>query len=164
MVSDEKLEQFLDQQGIAWEITSDQQHFALANQWETIYGSVWRLGLRHTHGVRARQEYSQRSAEAFFIVPFLGDRAGPHGIGKRGPRTAAYECHWDGRLPNLSEFSYLDFFVSPPALNWTMLSTHEDDGLGGPYFIERAWLVPLSQEGEEKGPLKSISHTRHRLA
>src|SRR5437763_9175492 len=132
MVSDEKLEQFLDEHGVAWEIASEACHLALANEWESIYGKVWRLGMRHTKGVRARHEYSQRSAETFFIVPFLSKRANPHhAVGPNA--TAAYKCQHAGELPDLSEFAGLEFFISPPDLSWTMVHTHEDDAIGGPY-------------------------------
>jgi hypothetical protein len=141
MVTDERLEHYLAQQGVVWEVIPPFRQSALEGEWNSVYGDVWKLGLRRTHGVRAENEYSQRSATLFLIVPFLGKQAGPHGLGKRGPRTAAYECRGTGELPNLSEFSHLDFFVASPDLSWTMLHTHEDYSLGGPYFMERSWLA-----------------------
>jgi hypothetical protein len=146
MMSSEKLEQYLAGQGIAWTVIPFPRHAALENKWEAIYGDVWRLGLRHKHEARAEDEYARQSAPEFLIVPFLGDHAGPHDLGKRGPRTAAYECRGGTELPALSAFSVLDFFVSPPDLSWTMLLTHEDYALGGPYFIRQEWLVPPTRK------------------
>jgi hypothetical protein len=142
MVPDERLEQYLAQQGVTWELISGPRHTALEREWNALYGSVWKLGLRHRHGLRAEVEYSRRSATAFLIVPFLGPHVGPHSIWKPGPRTVAYECHGPGSLPDLSPFSNLDFFIAPTDLSWTMLRTHEDHDLGGPYFIDKDWLVP----------------------
>jgi hypothetical protein len=49
----------------------------------------------------------------------------------------AYACAGDGALPSLSPFANLDFFIAPPDFAWTMLHTHEDYALGGPYFPRR---------------------------
>jgi len=123
------------------------RHTALATEWESIYGKVWKLGLRYKHQGKALDEYSRRSAEEFFIVPFLGDHAGPTSLGRSGrQRTAGYECHGSGELPDLSGFSNLDFFVAPPDFGWTMLHTHEDYEFGGPYFVERDLLVPPTRK------------------
>jgi hypothetical protein len=105
-------------------------------------GNVWKMGMHCKREARAQYEYSRREAELFLIVPFLGDHAGPHGVGKRSPRLVAYECRGNGTLPDLAPFSDLDFFIAPPDLDWTMLHTHEDYTLGGPYFIDKSWLVP----------------------
>jgi hypothetical protein len=74
------------------------------------------------------------------IVPFLGKNGGPYSIGKNGPRKAAYECHGDGNLPDLSAFAETDFFIVPTDFSWTMIYTHEDNFWGGPHFVCKDWL------------------------
>lgn len=145
MLRDETLEKYLAEQGIAWETILADRHYALERQWHATYGRVWQDDLPHKHGIRAQDAYSRHSADVFLIVPILGNTAGPHGIGTPGPRTAAYECRGDGTLPDLSAFQNLDFFIAPPDLSWTMLHTHEDHVLGGPYFIELARLIPTTR-------------------
>jgi hypothetical protein len=136
---DDDLEHFLTQCGLAWSVIPLQQHFNLSNKWETLYGncSHW---LRQKQGAKAQFEYSHQSAARFMIVPFLGHFGGPHSINKRGPRKAAYECHGDGTLPELSAFAPTDFFVVPDDFSWTMIHTHEDFAFGGPYFVRKDWL------------------------
>jgi hypothetical protein len=145
MMQNEKLEDYLKQHGVAWAVIPASRHAALENDWHSSYGKVWDLGLRYKHGVRAQAEYAQQTTKAFVIIPFLGDSAGPHSIGKR-TRTAAYECLASSDLPDLSEFANMDFFISPPDLSWTMLHTHEDQGFGGPYFVQRKLLVPPARK------------------
>jgi len=138
-VADEILELFLTQCGLAWSIIPWQQHVSLNNEWETLYGNFHHW-LRKKQGAKAQFEYSHQSAEKLMIVPFLGNVAGPHSINKRGPRKAAYECRGNGAVPDLSSFANTDFFIVPDDFSWTMIHTHEDYGLGGPYFIRKEWL------------------------
>jgi hypothetical protein len=140
-VADERLEQFLTQCGLAWSVISWDRHVSLSNEWETLYGNFHHW-LRQKEGAKAQFEYSHQTAEMFMIVPFLSNVAGPHSIDKRGSRKAAYECHGDGTLPDLSAFALTDFFIVPDDFNWTMIHTHEDYGFGGPYFVRRDWLGP----------------------
>ncbi len=143
--ANENLEQFLTRCGLAWSIIPLGRHINLCNEWETLYGnfSHW---LREKQGAKAQFAYSQQSAEMFMLVPFLGKFGGPHSINKPGPRTAAYECHGDGTLPDLSTFASIDFFIVPDDWSWTMIHTHEDYGLGGPYFIRKDWLGPPTKK------------------
>lgn len=136
---DDKLEQFLTQCGLVWSVIPWERHMSLSKEWDNQYGNCQHW-LRNKQGAKAQFEYSQQAAERFLIVPFLGNVAGPHSINKRGPHKAAYECHGDGVLPDLSAFAGTDFFIVPADFTWTMMHTHEDHGLGGPYFIRREWL------------------------
>jgi hypothetical protein len=90
--------------------------------------------------VRAEAEYAGEAASRFFIVPFLDQRGVPQSIGDRHGVFCAYVC--TGTLVSLSSFAGRDFFVAPPDFAWTMIHTHEDHTLGGPYFSRAEWLVP----------------------
>jgi len=140
-VADESLDHFLSQCGLAWSGIPLERHVSLSNEWETLYGN-FRRWLRHKQGAKAQFEYSQQSAKTFMIVPLLGNVGGPVLISKRGPRTAAYECHGKGTLPDLSAFAGTEFFIVPDDWSWTMIHTHEDYGFGGPYFVRKDWLGP----------------------
>jgi hypothetical protein len=142
----ERLEEALTQQGIRWTYLSRDHQLTLANQWQAFYGQVWspKGWMRHKEGLKAQVMYGKEAAETFLIVPVLGSTIGPHATTHRGPGMWGYECHGSGVLPDLSRFCGLEFFISPPDLGWTMLHTHEDFGLGGPYFIRRDWLVPAN--------------------
>ena len=141
---DETLERYLAEQRVAFDVIDSSRHTRLESEWNAIYGNVWRLKLRHKCEAKAEDAYSRQYAIEFLIVPFLGDHAGPHGVGTPSPRTTAYACTGSGTLPRLAAFANLDFFVAPPDSSWTMLHTHEDYVLGGPYYVEREWLtVPI---------------------
>jgi hypothetical protein len=139
-IADERLEQVLTQCGLAWSVITWEQHVSVCKEWESQYGCGSKHGLRNKHGAKAQFEYSNRSAEAFLIVPFLGNIGGEYSISKRGPRKAAYECHGDGVLPDLSAFADTDFFIVPVDFSWTMIHTHEDYETSGPIFIYKDWL------------------------
>jgi hypothetical protein len=140
-MADESLDQFLTQCGFRWSVIPLERHASLNNEWEALYGN-FRNCLRHKQGVKAQFEYSQESTETFMIVPFLSNVRGPDFISKRGPRTAAFECHGNGVLPDLSAFAGTEFFIIPDDWSWTMIHTHEDHAFGGPYFIRKDWLQP----------------------
>lgn len=142
----EKLEAFLTECGLTWDAIPRERHQALAAEWQTVYGNCFEFRCRLREGGRAQFEYSQEVAECFMVVPFLSNVGGPHSINKSGPGTAAYQCQGDGRLPDLSSFKDIDFFIMPPDLAWTMIHTHEDHGFGGPYFIRREWVVPPTRK------------------
>jgi hypothetical protein len=145
--TDETLERFLTQSGLAWSVIPWERHVSLNNEWEDLYGDV-RHWLRHKQGAKAQFEYCHQAAELWIVVPFLGDVAGPHSINKPGPRQAAYECHGDGTLADLSAFADTDFFIVPDDFSWTMVHTHEDYDWGGPYFIRKDWLgLPTRTRG-----------------
>ena len=140
-VTDQRLEEFLTRCGLEWSVIPWERHMSLSNQWDAKYGNIQHW-LRQKQGVKAQFEYSQQSATTFLIVPFLGHFAGPDSINKTGARTTAYECHGEGPVPDLSDFANTDFFIVPEDFRWTMIHTHEDYGLGGPYFIRKEWLGP----------------------
>lgn len=140
LVTDERLEQFLTQCGVTWEVLDEREHIQLNNQWDEMFGTCFTRGVRYREGVKAQYEYSLERADRFLIVPFLGEFGGPHGIGKRGPRTAAYRCVGNGQLPDLSALAHIDMFVVPADWSWTMIHTHEDHTIGGPYLVRREWL------------------------
>jgi len=151
---DPELEKFFAEQGVAFEALPYAEHAKLERAWNDIYADVWRLGLRYKSGFRAERAYGVHGG-LFVLVPFLGDRAGPHGVGAAMPRTVAYRCKAPNVLPDFTQFAPLDFFVSPPDLSWTMLYSHEDAAFGcsaGPYYIERDSLVP---------PTRVAAHRKH---
>ena len=125
------------------------EHAELERQWKAVYGNVFTTGQRYMHGVRAEGEFAVHQAEQFVVVPFLGPIGGPHSIAKHH-QTAAYVC--DGDLLPLGQFCGIDFFVSPPDMEWTMIHTHEDYGFGGPYFVKREWLVDEPAAPRRSGP------------
>ena len=137
---DERLQNILAEHGVSWKVIPWDRHAALEKEWWSIYGNVWKLRRRHKHEDGASFEYANEFAREFLIVPFLGRFSGPHMIGRRDIHPAAYQCQGAGKLPDLSSFRNLEFFVAPPDYAWTMVHTHEDYTLGGPYYVRKEWL------------------------
>jgi hypothetical protein len=129
----------LDHCGVAWQRIADAKHHLLARRWKRVYGRLVADRLRFRQGVRAEAEFAREAANRFFIVPFLNERGVPQAIGDRLV-SCAYECA--GKLVPLGDFAGRDLFVAPPDFAWTMIHTHEDHALGGPYFSRAEWLVP----------------------
>lgn len=138
-IPNDALEQVLTQYRLAWSIIPWERHCSLSTEWDDLFGDIshW---LRQKRGGKAQYEYSQQAARTFRIVPFLGARAGCYSIGKKRQYMAAYECHGEGNLPDLSAFAPIDFFVAPADFDWTMIYTHEDESYGGPHFLRKDWL------------------------
>ena len=91
-------------------------------------------------GLNAEYEYSQVKWVHFLIVPFTSDvPRTPMSVRGRGKRLLdGYEC--EGHLTPLGPFCNAEFFVSPLDFSWTMVHTHEDHEIGGPYFLRREWI------------------------
>lgn len=102
-----------------------------------MYGHAFRPGLRHRHGAKALHEYLAEAPRQWVLVPFLANVPGTP-MHVLGPRLSAFEC--EGPLLELGEFNDVEFFVSPPDYAWTLVRTHEDFELGGPYFVRHEWV------------------------
>lgn len=90
------------------------------------------------HGPNANFEYEQQSCDYFLIVPFSAGVEGTP-ITPHAWRISAYECR--GSILPLGKFHCAEFFIAPPEFGWTMVHTHEDHALGGPYFLRQDWVV-----------------------
>ena len=139
MTSERKLEHFLTDNGFIVEWLSPEQTWALARDWQVVFGAAWEAECRMRTGYRAVHEYEQQSAGNFRIVPLSRHPGGPPEVSSHSHLKRGLECRGDAPLPNLSEFATLEFAVSPPDFAWTLVHTHEDHALGGPYFVRREW-------------------------
>jgi hypothetical protein len=89
------------------------------------------------HGNRADHEFGRQACDHYFVVPFSANVDGLP-IHVDNMMIGAYECR--GPLVSLAAFHDSEFFVCPPDLSWSMVYTHEDHSMGGPYFIRTEWL------------------------
>lgn len=114
-----------------------QESLAIDQNWRAIYGSAFVGKPRLRIGVKAEAEYAQNECSHYWVVPFNSDLAGtPVHVNERNRR--GFECR--GRLLSLSAFHLIEFFVCPIDFEWTMVHTHEDHSLGGPYFVRWQWI------------------------
>lgn len=134
---DESLQDDLSRAGVEWARLSAWEQVEAEAAWRRIYGRAFRGRPRLRHGAKADYEYGCQACDHYLIVPFSAGVVGlPVHVYRLG--IAAYECR--GPLIALGAFCDAEFFISPPDLSWSMIHTHEDHALGGPYFIRADWI------------------------
>jgi hypothetical protein len=136
-VRDEDLQAYLSQSGVQWDRRDETARLAAEQTWRSIYGSAFHGRPRLRHGSKAEHEYQQESCTHYLIVPFSAGVAGLP-VHVLGHRWDAYACR--GPLVPLGAFCDVEFFVCPTDFTWSMIHTHADHALGGPYFIRAEWL------------------------
>jgi hypothetical protein len=111
--------------------------------WRNIYAKAFVGRTRARVGAKAEHAYRTQHCDHYLVVPFT---SGVNGlpIHITGSQLAAYECR--GSLTDLSGFNNVELFVAPASFDWTMVYTHEDHALGGPYFHRREWLIDDADE------------------
>ena len=134
----DKLQEYLIGSGIEWNCLDEATHDAAESEWRSIYGIAFKGRSRLRKGAKAENECRQQSCMHFLIVPFSSNVEGIS-MDVLNQSIPAYECR--GTLVPLGGFRDAEFFVSPPDFEWTMVHTHEDHALGGPYFIRRDWVT-----------------------
>jgi hypothetical protein len=134
---DDELQDHLRRAGIGWNLLPERAVIEAEEAWRLIYGQAFQGQPRLRHGAKADHEYLRQPCTHYLLVPFsAGVRELPvHVLGRL---LGAYDCR--GPLVPLGAFCDVEFFVSPTDFSWTMIHTHEDHALGGPYFIRSEWV------------------------
>ena len=134
---DDELQQHLTRSNVQWRVLEESAHRDAEADWRKLFARPASGRRRVRSGAKAEHEYLQQPCTHFLIVPFTSNVEGfPMGV--QGQSLGAYEC--SGPLIPFGEFCEAEFFVSPLDFEWTMVHTHEDFAIGGPYFIRREWV------------------------
>jgi len=123
--------EYLADHGITSTEMTQKQSFAIQKQWTSKFGG-FRQGTRHKHGYRAVEQFLSEPSRDYVIL-FLSSRITAFPISTNQRPCAAFE--FAGSPVDLSAFNELEFAVFPNSYDWTMVHTHEDGSLGGPYFV-----------------------------
>ncbi len=134
---DDALQEHLSRFGIEWRFLEERAQFNTEAVWRSIFGEAFRGRPRLRRGSKAVHEYLQQPCRHYLIVPFTSNVEGTPMHVHRRPVIGAYECRGD--LVSLGEFCDAEFFVAPTDFEWTLVHTHEDYAIDGPYFIRREW-------------------------
>jgi hypothetical protein len=127
----------LSRTGVEWAQLPDPERVEAEAAWRRVSGRAFRARPRLRRGPKAEHEYRSQACDHYLIVPFSASVAGlPVHVYRQA--IAAYECR--GPLIALGMFCDAEFFISPPDLTWTMIHTHEDHAIEGPYFILADWI------------------------
>lgn len=107
------------------------ESFAITKRWTSIFGR-FTDGSPHLHSSKAVTEWLQ-TTETNLILLMLSSRIDAFPITTNHRSNSAYE--FNGNAIDLSQFHDLEFAVFPVTYDWTLVHTHEDGAMGGPYFI-----------------------------
>lgn len=136
--TDKQLQEYLDGGAVDWRLLDDRAAIDAELRWRTIYAEAFLERPRLLQGVKAEISYSQTDCTRYLIVPFISKVIGLPVQEKRTASISGYEC--SGTFVSLGRFCSAEFFVCPLDFAWSMIHTHEDHGLGGPYFIRAEWI------------------------
>jgi hypothetical protein len=137
------LQQYLTVSLVDWNRLDETAQRSKEDEWRSIFGKAFRAlpgrrwRPRFRRGAKAEYEYLSEPTTNFLIVPFSSNIKGlpMHLIGHS---MGAYECH--GKLLPLGAFCEVEFFISSIDFQWTMVHTHEDYAIDGPFFIRKEWV------------------------
>ena len=133
---DTRLSDLLESAGVLKRVLTEEERQEAEQQWREVYGDVFRRG-RVRQGSKADYEYSRQPPCRWLAVPLTSEVPG---TSLAPAARTAIGCECEGPLVPLGAVHHVEFAVAPVDLSWTMLYTHEDHDLGGPYFIRREWL------------------------
>ena len=127
----ESLLAHLTDHGVTLSEFSKKESFAVAKQWTSIFGR-FKVGTPHKHGLRAVNQYLSEPDDDLILL-FLSSRITAFPLSTNHRPCSAFR--WLGESLDLSAFHDLEFALFPNSYAWTIVHTHEDGSLGGPYFI-----------------------------
>jgi hypothetical protein len=133
--TDDELQEYLCQHRIEWKRLQESDCMDAETAWRRIYGHAFQKRPRVLRGVKAEHEYINQSCNEYLIVPFSANVPNLP-ISVHGRALAGYACR--GPLVGLGQFCDAEFFIAPHDFSWSMIHTHEDHALGGPFFIRAA--------------------------
>ncbi len=123
--------EFLAQKGISLVELSRTDSFKIQKRWTSIFAR-FKGSTRHCHGARAVAKFLDQT-DGELILLFLSSRIQAFPLHANPRSCSAFE--YAGPKVDLSEYHDLEFAVFPDTYAWSLVHTHEDFSLGGPYFI-----------------------------
>lgn len=128
-----------------WREVAADQHWSWLHRWMAIYKEFYAPERRRLRGARAIAEAQRLCNGSFLLIPCRD----PSSKAWSAVGTA-YFCE-GSLLPDLTEVShFVDAFISPEDLSWTLLYGHEVDVFGGPEFSYADWFSPACAERDLK--------------
>ncbi|TWU07792.1 hypothetical protein [Stieleria varia] len=122
---------YLMDNGVTLLELSRKESFAIAKRWTSVF-AVRSSRLRETVGLKAIDKWMCTTDDQLILL-FLSARVTAFPISDNSrPCTAN---RYIGPIIDLSAYNELEFAVFPESYEWTLVHTHEDGALGGPYFI-----------------------------
>ena len=127
----EDFHRYLAKHGVTLTELSRADSFGITRRWTSIFAAQ-SANLHETHGVKAIDKWLNASDDNLVLL-FLSSRITAFPISQNSRPCTAHR--YNGQIVDLSEYNELEFAVFPDSYDWTLIHTHEDCALGGPYFI-----------------------------
>jgi hypothetical protein len=126
---------------VRWQELAVDEHSSWLHRWLESYKEFYAPERRRLRGARAIAQAQKLCSGSFLLVPCRK----PSSKGWKAVGTA-YRCEGE-ILPDLTQVShFVDVFISPEDLSWTLLYGHEVDVFGGPDFSRADWFSAASTE------------------
>jgi len=122
---------YLSVSGVSFDEMSRGESFSVTKRWTSIFGR-FASGSPHLHGGAAVARWLQVD-ETDLILLFLSSRIEAFPISTNHRANSAFT--YRGNAIDLSNYHELEFALFPTSYAWTLVHTHEDGAMGGPYFI-----------------------------
>lgn len=127
----DRLFAYLSEHDVTLTEVPKKQSFAIQKRWTSVFGG-FKNGTPHKHGSRAIDQFLAEPAQSLILL-FLSSRITAFPISTNHRPCAAYS--YTGKPVDVSNFHELEFAVFPESYAWTLVHTHEDWSLGGPYLV-----------------------------
>ncbi len=127
----EEFHRYLADRGVTLTEFSRKDSFAITKRWTSVFAAK-SDNLRETHGLKAVNEWLATIDDQLILL-FLSKRITAFPISENQRRCTANR--YSGPVIDVSAYNELEFAVFPETYEWTLIHTHEDGALGGPYFI-----------------------------
>ena len=131
MPSIDELKNFLTENLVSVTELDQPECFAIHKRWTSIYGR-FNLETPCQYGSKAVAEFLSLPEREFLIL-FLSSRIKAFPISTNSRPCSVIRV--EGLPMDISSFHELEFAITSPAFEWTLVHTHEDWSFGGPYFI-----------------------------
>ena len=122
---------YLAQNGVTLTELSRKESFAITKRWTSQFATRSE-DLHETQGPKAIDRWLSADADDLILL-FLSARITAFPISTNSRPCTAHT--YTGPNIALAAYNELEFAVFPQSYEWTLIHTHEDGALGGPYFI-----------------------------
>ena len=122
---------YLNDEGVLLSEYARKESFAITRRWTSTFATSQSDQIEILGPGAITEWLAIHDSE--FVLLFLSSRITAFPVSQNTRPNLAYL--YQGPVVNLSAFHDLEFAVFPKSLEWTLIHTHEDGAMGGPYFI-----------------------------
>lgn len=122
---------YLTEHGVSLSERTRRESFAITKQWTLAFGKRPNE-FSEAVGSNAVRQWLQ-TEDKNLVLLFLSSRISAFPLSENSRPCSAFT--YSGPAIDVSDYHELEFAVFPVSYAWTLVHTHEDFALGGPYFI-----------------------------